>query len=250
MTGSDARAARARRAPARGSRGRALVVGVLSAVLVVVLGATVGGTLAYWRDTVTVSTRIPVGAVVFGARAVEPGVRATYATGSARTVQATIGRDAAATLYATGAVAVVLQVDSLVQGHRGLRYTVTDDVSGGVLGAATRRLFPVPTAAACTTGATGPARSTSTPWSAAYSSATTPVSEYWCLVATFDRVQGTYANTASVVADVVPEQGATVADGVTGRASWSAQVLSPLDPAAEPTQRVSFRFETFRTASS
>lgn len=230
-------------------RVRALPTAVLVAgavALALLLGATTGGTLALWRDTATVQTRMPAGVVVLGAGTpAAPGQLADYATSATDTAEVPFGPAQASTLYTTGSVAVPFQVDSLAQGHRGLRYTVTPEVSGGVFGRSTVRVVRVASAAACTTALTGTATGTSTPWSGAYTTTTALLPEYWCLVATFDRVKGSYANTASVEATVTTS-GGTSAGTVAASASWAAQVMKTLVPANEPAHRVRVAFQTFR----
>ncbi|MFS0703089.1 hypothetical protein AB6N23_01070 [Cellulomonas sp. 179-A 9B4 NHS] len=238
---TDGEGARPRRRRLRG-----LVVAAVAVALAVGTGITAGSTVALWRDRETFSVRMPAGVVAFGARTVTAPATATdWATGTGDPVEAVFGPGQAATLYDTGSAAVLFQVDSLAQGHRGLRYTVTPTVSGGVFGAATLRLFTVTSPALCVPGATGTPATASTPWQPGYSTATALRAEYWCLVATFDKVRGAYANTASVVGDVQTSTG-TVTDAVRAQASWAAQVLKAINPATEPAHRLTFRYETFR----
>lgn len=222
----------------------AVALTVLAAALVGVAG---GGTMALWRDVETVTARMPAGVVVFGVGApTTPGALSDYATGPGDTVELTFGATAAQTLYSTGAVAVPFQVDALAQGHRGLTYTLTRQISGGVFGDSAVKLVKVPNVAACTTGAAGTDTTTSAPVSSAYSSATTLTTEYWCLVATFERAKGSYANTATVDAGVTTSGGSTGVR-VGDSDSWSADVRKYFVPAQEPTHRVVLSFTTSRS---
>ena len=222
------------------------VVVLLAAGLV---GTATGGTLALWRDELRGTAGMPVGVAVFGIGApAAPGSLAQYATADGQTLTFTFGPAQAAALHGGttgGAVAVPVQVDSLAQGRRGLSYTVTPSISGGIFGASRWQLYKVPSAAACTTSTTGTVATTSVPWSTAYTSTTALVSEYWCLVARFVPVTGTHTNTATVT-------GTPVVPGLAGQApltsadTWSATARQTLDPAAEPTHRLTFTFATSR----
>ena len=184
---------------------------------------------------------MPVGVAVFGAGA--PG-SLTYAAAETDKPVFSFGKVQAQTLHDTGAVAFVVQVDSLSQGHRGLTYTVTPAISGGLFGASTMVLTKVASAAACTTSTTGPAPTptTSVPWTGTYNEATAPVAEYWCVVAKWTRVTGTHTDTVTA--------SGTSADGtpvpVTATDTWNATVDNNIDPTVEPTQKLTFDFRTFR----
>ena len=223
-----------------------------AAVLLVALlvGAGTGSTLALWRAEVSGTVRMPVGVTVFGVGApATPGTLATYATVDGQSLTFEFGPAQAAALYGGtttgGAVAVPVQVDSLAQGHRGLTYTVTPSITGGVFGASRWSLHKVTSAAACTTATTATAATSSTPWTTAYTSSTALVSEYWCLVARFVPVTGTHTNTATVTGTpVVPGPGAPSA--LTATDSWTATARRTLVPSAEPTHRLTFTFSTSR----
>lgn len=222
---------------------------LLGAVLV---GAGTGGTLALWRDEVTGTARMPVGVTVFGVGApATPGTLAQYATTDGQSLTFTFGPAQAAALYggpSGGAVAIPVQVDSLSQGHRGLSYTVTPRISGGVFGASGWTLTKVASAAACTTATSGAAVTSSTPWGTGYTSTTALVSEYWCLVARFVPVSGTHTNTATATGTpVLPDGGA--AAPLTATDSWSATARQTLVPAAEPTHSLTFTFRSTRAGS-
>ena len=219
-------------------------------LVAVLVGAGTGGTLALWRDQESGTAAMPVGVTVFGVGApATPGSLATYATADGQSLSVEFGRPQAATLYGTtadgGAVAIPFQVDSLAQGHRGLSYTVTPSISGGVFGASRVALYKVASAAACTTSTTATAATGSTPWSTDYTSTSALRSEYWCLVARFVPVTGTHTNTATVTGTpVIPGLGAQTP--LTATDSWSSTVRQTLDPAAEPTHRLTFTFTTSR----
>ncbi|MBO0899656.1 hypothetical protein J1G42_06740 [Cellulomonas sp. zg-ZUI222] len=218
----------------------------LTVALAALVGVVGGGTLALWRDVETVTAGMPAGVVVFGVGTPgEPGALADYATGPGDTVELTFGPAQAATLLATGSVAVPVQVDALSQGHRGLRYTVTPHITGGILGESDVRLVKVAGPAACTPTVAGPEAGASTPVPADYSDTRRLTSEYWCLVAAFDPVQGTYDSTASVDAGVATSGGST-SQRVTVEDRWSASVGKARVPADEPTHRLTFAFTTFR----
>jgi len=234
-----------------GVRQRLLSLPTIALVALVVaaatlLGAVGGGTLALWRDVETATASMPAGVVVFGAGTpATPGSLADYATGPGDTVEVTFGAAAAATLYTTGSVAIPFQVDAVSQGHRGLSYTVARSITGGVFGDSAVRTVRVASAAACTVGVAGADTTASTPVPATYSTTKVYTTEYWCLVATFDRVKGSYANTASVDAGITTSGGAT-GQRIGDQDSWSAQVLKTFVPAQEPTHRLTLAFTTFR----
>ncbi|QCB93855.1 hypothetical protein [Cellulomonas shaoxiangyii] len=223
-------------------------VTALVLLLAVALGLGAGASLALWRDAEAVDARIPLGAVVFGAGA--PG-EVTYTTsGDQHPDRAvfTFGAAEAAELYNDGkggTVAIPVQVDSLAQGNRGLAYTVEPAVAGGLFGASTWTLTQVESPAACTASATAESSLTSTPWTAGYSDAVTPTSEYWCLVATWAPVSGEHTDTVTAAGSaVVPGLDAPVE--VTGSDTWSATVGEDVDPADEPDHTLTFSFRTFR----
>lgn len=228
----------------RRALGRGKVVTTVVVVAAAVLGLGGGATFALWRDSASTTARMPVGVAVFGAGA--PGAL-TYAGSEADRLTFTFGPQQAKTLHDAGVVAIPVQVDSLSQGHRGLSYTLTPAVSGGIFGASTWRLVKVASAAACTPSATGSTQTTSTPWTSDYSAATTPTSEFWCLVASWASVTGTHSNT--VTATGTPDIPGSPAS-VTATDRWSATVSNDLDPAAEPTHRLTFDFRTFRPGAA
>lgn len=231
----------------QGSGAGRLAVAVV--VCGVVAGTLLGGTLALWRDTATFSARMPAGVAVFGVGAPGPnGTLSQYATADGQSLTFAFGPAQATALYNGGAgaiVAVPVQVDSLSQGHRGLRYTVTTELRGGVFGASQVQLYRVDSPAACTTSTTATVATTSTPWTADHTATTALLSEYWCLVARYVPVTGTHTNTATATGTpVVPNVASP--PGVTATDTWTSTVQSVLDPAAEPTHTLTFAFTTFR----
>lgn len=230
--------------------------GVLTALVVVVsvlVGLGTGGTLALWRDDFRGAARVPVGVAVFGVGApAAPGTLGSYATTDGQSLTFTFGPGQAAALYnggAGGSVAIPVQVDALAQGHRGLSYTVTPSISGGVFGASTWRLYRVASAAACTTSTTSTEASASTPVPSGYTTTSTLVSEYWCLVATYVPAAGSDEEEAQVTGTpVVPEQQDPAA--VEDSESWSATGYDPVDPGAEPSHTLTYAFRTFRPGAT
>jgi len=233
-------------------------------VLVLVLAAVVGfgavGTFALWRDSEHGTLQVRTGVVLFGAGA--PGATLASYAGSTAAVSGrpgvnegavtfSFGPAQAATLYNSGAltggsVAIPVQVDSLAQGHRGLSYQVTTTLNGGIFGASTVTLYKVASAAACTTATTATAASSSAPWSTAYTTSTTPLSEYWCLVAKFVPKSWTHTDTASVTATAPGVPGSVTANSN----AWAATAQQTFVPANEPTHTLTFTFRTYRPGTT
>jgi predicted ribosomally synthesized peptide with SipW-like signal peptide len=223
---------------------RLAAAGLVAAAAVGVVG---GAAFALWQDQVDATGRIASGVVVFGAGApAAKGSLADYSTAPGDAPVFTFGSAAATTLFTQGSVAVPIQVDALSQGNRGLSYELDPSITGGVFGASDVIVFPVASAAACTVGA-APATQpplTSTPVSAAYSGAYDDTvddltSEYWCVVAQFDRTLYDYDNQVTARGSWSP--GSTVQDEDT----WAATVTSDLDPAVEPDHTITFDYTTF-----
>lgn len=213
----------------------------LAATIGLALG--VGGvTAAYWNDEVSFAGEISSGYEYFAAGRVD----ATAPADSAHTASVTIGAAEAAVLVDESSIAIPMQTDSLSQGNKGLRYTVSPPTSwgSGIFGAADVSVFPVNAAADCTVDAAVPASPslTSTPVTADYSTSTTPATEYWCLLATLDGLpdEGAYKNTATATAKDPSQRDVSATD------AWNAVVTSALDPADEPNHTISFTYETFR----
>jgi hypothetical protein len=228
---------RGRRDTRRGRRATAFIV-----VLGVALGLGGGTALAVWRDSASTAARMPVGVAVFGAGATGA---LTYAASEADRLVVPFGPAQAKVLHDAGAVSFAVQVDSLSQGHRGLTYTVTPAVAGGLFGASTWTLTKVASPAVCTTSTPGSAQRTSIPWTGTYNEATQPLSEYWCIVAKWAQIAGTHSN--KVTASGTPDLPGTPAP-VTATDTWSATATNDLDPTVEPTHTLTFNFRTFRGA--
>jgi len=212
------------------------------------VGAAVGiggASLALWRDSVEVGGAVSTGYQSFAVGS--PGATVVAPSGTA---DFTVGSEAAAALVRDGEVAVPVQVDSVSQGNKGLHYTVTPPASWGegVLGASAVHVFRVDSPAACTTEALSPdtvpapGPLSSTPVPATYTTGTEPVSEYWCVYASYDGppALGEYANTATVTAVAPGSEQVSDEDG------WNATVVADLDPADEPDHVLSFTSTTFR----
>jgi hypothetical protein len=218
---------------------RAAVGGV-----VVALGLAGAGTAsALWSDHEQVAGQIGTGAVSFAAGRATGGGALTTATGPDDVLAVTLGRAEAEALVSRGRLAVPLRVDSLAQGNLGLRYTVELPArdAGTILGAADLVLVPVASPAACTPRETLPAAvaTTSTPVPATYSAATTPTTQYWCLLGRLAEppVVGSYTNTGTVRAS-------SAYGSVTASDTWTADVQAR--PADEPSVEIRFTHETFR----
>lgn len=219
-----------------------LVAGIGAAI-----GLGSGSAFALWEDSVDTTGQVATGVVVFGAGApATPGSLTDYSTAIGDDPVFTFGAADASTLFTAGEVAVPIQVDALAQGNTGLGYDVEPAISGGVFGAADVIVFPVAAPDSCTVDA-APATQpplTSTPIPATYSGSYDDTvvdltTEYWCLVATFERELFDYDNT--VTAEGTWKPGSTVSD----TDDWSATITSDLDPTAEPDHTITFDYTTF-----
>lgn len=204
-----------------------------------------GASLALWSDAEQVTGAVTSGHELFAVGA--PGATSPAPSGTATFV---VGAAEAAALVRDGEVAVPIQVDSVSQGNKGLRYAVArpQDWGGNVFGASTVHTFPVPDAAACSVDRLSPedlvpaGPDTSTPVPAVYSTTTEPVTEYWCVYAAYagPPVLGEYENTATAAATSPTGQRVEDED------SWHAVVAADLDPADEPDHAITFTYTTFR----
>ncbi|HIZ36539.1 MAG TPA: hypothetical protein H9815_12235 [Candidatus Ruania gallistercoris] len=237
------------------SRARSVAVVATSALLGGALGIG-GASFALWEDAVSFDGEISSGYEYFAAGRGE--ANATTVADSAMTaasdpvapptgdsVSVTVGAADAQVLVDDQELAIPLRTDSLSQGNKGLHYTLTEpDWGEGIFGAADVHLFPVPTAADCTldNAPDNPAALISTPVSADYSDTTTPTTEYWCLVTTLNTLhdQGSYTN--EVTATGTDPSGTEVSE----TDSWSAEVISAMDPADEPDHEIALSYTTFR----
>ncbi|WP_152187679.1 hypothetical protein [Georgenia satyanarayanai] len=221
---------------------------VLTAAVVGLTGAClgIGGvSLALWSDSTELGGAVAAGYQSFAVGT--PGATVAAPTGTA---VLTVGPQEAARLVRDGELAVPVQVDSLSQGNKGLHYVVSPpaDWGAGVLGHARPALFAVDSPDACDVARLSPGSAPepsgyeSTPVPSAYTAATEPVREYWCLYASYDGPPqvGDYANTARVTAR--PPEG----PAVQAEDTWDAAVLDRLDPADEPVHAITFTSTTFR----
>ncbi|MCM3660798.1 hypothetical protein M3148_07280 [Georgenia satyanarayanai] len=222
-----------------------------TAVTAAVAGLTgaclgIGGvSLALWSDSAELGGTVAAGYQSFAVGT--PGAADPAPTGTA---VHTVGPREATRLVRDGELAVAVEVDSLSQGNKGLRYVVTPPESwgSGVLGSADIALFRVDSPRECRIqeltpeSVPEPSGYESTPVPATYSESTEPVREYWCLYAAYDGAPevGEYANTATVTAR--PPAGADVE----AKDTWGATVVARLDPAAEPVHTITFTSTTFR----
>lgn len=224
----------------RSRRTRNTLVVSLAALLGVALGSG-GASLALWSDAEVFSGSISSGYEYFAAGHIDD---TDPAAGGVASVS--IGAEEAEILFEDREVAVALQADSLSQGTKGLHYRAAEpeDWGDNVFGAAEVALFQVDSAQECTpeSAADSSAELSSTPVSTDYSDTEEPVTEYWCLAATLDKLpgEGSYENIGSATATA--PGGATVTDSDT----WEASVASDLDPGAESDHQIDFTYYTFR----
>lgn len=228
---------------------------IASAAVATVLVGTVGGaTMALWHDEESFTSQVQTAKVAFsiGTPVAEGSALAKSANAAGQALGFTFGKTEAATLLNSKAVAIPIQVNSLSQGNKGMRYAVAPPTfaKDSIFSAATTELVRVDSAGKCTVvprpQLPSPLPSgyyTRTPVSSDYSAATTPTSEFWCLTATLDKAPGagTYTNKATVTA--TPDKGTGT---VTDSAQWWANVTSVADATKEPDHTIGFTFETFR----
>lgn len=222
-----------------------------AATATVLLGSIGGATMALWHAEQSFTSEIKTGKVAFAVGA--PGTTLTQeANATGDKLNFSFGKAEAATLLDKLEVAIPIQVDSLSQGNKGMRYAVTPPEFGAdsLFGAAKTELVKVESAANCKVSPRPALPSPlpadyykRTPVSSDYSAGTAPKSEFWCLVATLDKApgSGTYKNTATVTA--TPDKGTGT---VTDSDQWWANVTSVANAAKEPTHTIGFAFETFR----
>lgn len=234
------------------------VVGVAGvAGIAMGLGAT---SLALWNDEATFTGTISSGYEYFAAGIEGETLTPASDDGAPPTgnsVDVSVGAPQAQILADEGQIAIAFQVDSLSQGNKGLEYTLSPptDWGEGYFGSSDVSIYWVDDPSECVVGADGPGLPAdghvvantdgtfiSTPVSAAYSTTTTPTTEYWCLRATLGGLpdEGEYENTAKVTAN--GPAGTEVSD----QDSWNADVTTALDPAEEGDHTITFSYETFR----
>lgn len=226
------------------------------AVAAIALGTVAGGTMALWHDEESFASQIGTGKVAFAVGSpttptgplVTPPAKAATASGQKLTFD--IGKAEATVLLRDKEIAIPIQVDSLSQGNKGLRYQVAPPVfeSNSLFSTANTRLVKVDRAADCTTDPRPTLPSpvpadyyTSTPVSADYSDGSTPTREFWCLTATLNGMPGagSYTNKVKVTAD-------SSAGQVSDNDQWWANVTSTANASKEPTTQIGFTFKTFR----
>lgn len=204
-----------------------------------------GASLALWSDAAELG-----GTVAAGYQSFAVGASGAPEPAPSGTAVRTIGPREATQLVRDGELAVAVQVDSLSQGNKGLYYVVSppDDWGDGVLASSDVSVFRVDSARECRIQVLSPedvpAAGTleSTPVPSTYSESTEPVTEHWCLYASYAGAPevGEYANTATVTAR--PPAG----PAVEAEDTWHANVVARLDPAAEPVHAITFTSTTFR----
>lgn len=214
----------------------ATTAGALGAALVAV--AVTGATSALWRTELTAQAALPDAAVLFT-------VNGEDATASVPTVAVTLGTAETQALLDEGRIALPIEVESLSQGNRGLRYSITLPTTqeSDILHWADVTVFPVTAQAQCTVDTEAPILppSTSTPVPATYSDGTTPVTEHWCLQAELGQLPdvGVYTSTATIT-------GTHALGEIVATQPWNIDVATAFTAANEPTHRIEFTYETFR----
>lgn len=226
------------------------------ATAAIVLGTVGGSTLALWHDEESFSSQIGTGEVAFAvgspSNPTEPLATppAQAATAAGQKLSFNIGSAEAAVLISKREIAIPIQVDSLSQGNKGLRYEVAPPVFGAtsIFKAADTALVRVNSATECTVDAHPELPSPvpadyyqRTPVSSVYSDDTKPTYEFWCLTATLAELpgSGSYTNKVTVTAD-------STAGTVTDKDQWWANVTGSADASQEPNTTIGFTFETFR----
>lgn len=222
-----------------------------AATATVLLGSVGGATMALWHAEQSFTSQIQTGKVSFAVGA--PGPTLTQnATSTGDKLSFAFGKTDAETLVKNKQIAIPIQVDSLSQGNKGMRYAVTPPTfeAGSIFAAAKTSLISVKKSTDCKVSPRPVLPSPlpadyyeRTPVSSDYSADTTPKSEFWCLVATLDKApgSGTYTNSATVTA--TPDKGTGT---VTDSDQWWANVTSVANAAEEPDHKIDFTFETFR----
>lgn len=241
MTHPTTRRARFGRQRLRRQRQRRRSIVMLGTAVVAGMTLGMGGsTLALWQDATGWSAAAKSGYEYFAAGA--PGHLQPATNG---TVEFTVGSDEATTLQSEGQIAIPMQTESLSQGNKGLRYTVTEPAWGDhFFGAAATTLFQVASRDDCSVDNSpiAPREPTSTPVDAEYSDSEEPVVETWCLVATLEALpdEGTYSNSVTATAQDPAEVSVEATD------TWHAEITSTMDPTDEPDHVITFDYETFR----
>jgi len=205
---------------------------------------TAGGSVALWNSTRVIAASIDQGQVEFSAGVV--GRAATAATDQSHSADVTLSADDARSLLDDGAIAVPIEVRSLSQGSRGLRYGAALPSPGPdtIFGASRVWLESVSSPSECVIGGDPSGDLTtvsSTPVSADYSNSTIAQVEYVCVHAVrgpmFD--EGPFSAGAAF-------SGSSVGGAVAAEAEDSLEVTTALQPSDEPPYVIAFAFETFR----
>lgn len=218
---------------------RTIGLAALGTAAGVLVGAG-GTTLALWNTGLDFGAQTRSGYEYFAA-----GTRGATTPASNGKVTVILDANEAAKLKNERAVAIVLETQSVSQGNTGLRYTIEEpDWGDHIFGASSTQFYRVSSPAECTVDKRPRVASqpTSTPVRASYSGSDEPVVEYWCLVAAVDSFpdEGTHNSSVTVTGHDPADVGVKATD------DWHAEVTSTLDPAQEPTHRITFRYETFR----
>ncbi|WP_336662796.1 hypothetical protein [Leucobacter sp. USHLN154] len=225
-----------------GIRGRMILIllgAALSAVLIAV--AVAGATSALWRTELSTHAALPDAAVLFD-------VNGESSSASDPTVTYAIGSDDMQALMDDGSIAIPIEVKSLSQGNRGLRYTVTPPATTetDIMHWADTTVFPVTSEGSCTVDTDVPTDPplTSTPVPATYSDTTTPTTEYWCLHAKLGHLPdaGRYTSTATIT-------GTHALGEIVKESLWDLEVTTAFTVADEPEHEVAFTYETFRAGA-
>lgn len=232
-------------------RSRAGIALALAGVLGLSLGIAGTASYALWRDSAEMSGSISSGYEYFAAGLLGDVEAPDQATDPfSVTVPSGWEAAAAATLLSEHSVAVVFETQSLSQGNKGLSYDLVEPSSwgDGVFGDATVNLYWVDSPEQCAVGVPRPSDPDwvrgyeSSPVSSDYSTSTTVVTEYWCLLAqiTPPEIIGKYDNTATVTGrDPLGEE-------LTDTDRWYVDLEKVYDAAAEGAHPISFTYYTYR----
>ena len=206
--------------------------------------STAGGSVALWNSTRVITASISQGQVEFSVGVV--GRAATAATDQSHTADVTLSADDARSLLDDGAIAVPIEVRSLSQGNRGLRYSAVLPSPGPdtIFGASRVWLQSVSSPSECVVGGDPSGELTtitSTPVTADYSDSTVAEIEYLCVHA----VRGTMIDEGTFSAGAA-FSGSSVGGTVQAEAEDTLEVTTALQPTDEPAYVISFSFGTFR----
>lgn len=196
----------------------------------------VGVTAALWRTDLSTTAAIRDASVLFA-------VNGEVASAQNPSIDIELGPDEAQTLVNDGHLAIPVEVEALAQGNRGLSYSIDlpDIREDSIFYTSSLGLVQVESADECTvdTALGEYTDRTSTPVPAVYSDSETSTSEFWCFRADFTvhPDAGVYTSTGTII-------GTHAFGEITYTKDWSIVVLSGVDPEHEPTQAVTFSYET------